>query len=144
MLHMSPGYADHEFSPRTFFSVAGATTLFATGAMSYYSDEADGYRVPGFMAEPGNITLLTDLRSQVAIASLVIAGPLAMRGMMMASSVLSGLGAAAVMSLVASEGQKWAEDGKYFGINLPALPALPGQSAQAAELSVVENIAEVA
>ena len=48
------------------------------------------------------------------------------------------------MSLVASEGQKWAEDGKYFGVSLPALPALPGQSAQAAELAVVENISEVA
>lgn len=137
------GFTDQlsAYTPQIFFGLGGAATLFASGAMSYYADEADGYRVPGYMAEPGNITLITDLRTQVIGLSVLLAG-IGMRvpfaGLLV--PVSGALGAAALMSLVSTEGQRWAEGDGYFGINIPALPALPGQPAKAAELAVVENL----
>jgi len=138
------GYADHDLSPATFYSLAGAGSLVAISAMSYYADPDDNYRVPGFMATAGDVGVFTDLRVQVALAAFLGAGWLAMTTVPYAatlSTVLNIAGFAGAASFFASEGQRAAEGEKYLDLFTYSLPALPGQEAQAADLTLVEAAA---
>lgn len=147
MFPMSSGYADHELSPATFYSVAGAVSLGAVSAMSYYADPDDNYRVPGFMATAGDVGVFTDLRVQVALAAFLGAGWLSMTTIPYAgllSAALNVAGFAGAASFFASEGQRAAEGEKYLDLFTYTLPALPGQTAPVVELAAVESINEVA
>ena len=146
MFHMSTGYADHQLSPATFYSLAGGVSLAAISAMSYYADPDDNYRVAGFMAKPGDVGVFTDLRVQVALTAFLGAGWLSMTTLPYAgllSTALNVAGFAGAASFFSSEGQRAAEGEKYLDLFTYSLPALPGQSAQGAELAVVESISEV-
>ena len=59
----------------------------------------------------------------------------------MIAGTMSVLGASALMSLVSTEGIRWREDGRYFGIALPQLPLPEGEAAAAiaAPAEVIEE-----
>jgi len=122
------GYTDQEWTSKTFMGAAGVGVLAGSAAMSYYANAEDDYRFgPNFLkTEGGETPFYGDMRVILAVLSVPLAGYLAGVGMMKLATLSGVLGASAVISFATSEGQRWHESGKLFGLNVPALPALPG------------------
>ena len=123
-------YEVHEWSPKIFMGLSGLGVLAGTAAMTFYATPEEGYRFGPEMTRDadGEVPLWGDTRFLVAVASFIGAGVAFVQDSNLLANSLGILGAASVASLVSTEGIRWREDGKLFGVEIPQLP-VPGESA---------------
>ena len=109
------------FAPTILTPMGSLGVLAGTAVMSYYATSADGFRFGMEDSETGEVPLLGDVRVWVAAGSMIAGRFLPLPPAIGDAAHI--LGISAIASLTATEGLRWKEDGKFFGIELPQLPA---------------------
>jgi len=141
------GYGDTEIGPGTFLTggLAGVGALLGASAMTFYATPEEGYRYGWMRDADGEIPLWGDARVWIAGISFGAAAYGIAQENNMIAGTMSVLGASALMSLVSTEGIRWREDGKLFGIAVPQLPLPEGEAAAAvaAPAAVIEEVVAV-
>ena len=108
------------FAPTILTPLGSVGVLAGTAVMTYYASASEGFRY-GYEDTAGEVPLWGDARVWIAAGSM-----LAGRFMPLPPAVGDAaqiLGISAIASLTATEGIRWKEDGKFFGLQVPQLPA---------------------
>ncbi len=112
------------FAPTILTPVGSLGVLAGTAVMTYYASAQEGFRF-GMEDPEGEVPLWGDARVWVAAGSMIAGRFLPLPPAV--GDAASILGISALASLTATEGLRWREDGKFFGLTLPQLPA-PGET----------------
>ena len=142
--HAAMGYEVHEWTPRVFFGAAGLGVLAGASALTFYATPEEGFRFgPEMLRDAdGEVPLYGDTRFLLAVASIATAGWALVQDIPMLAAASGILGTSAVASLVSTEGIRWREDGKLFGIEVPQLP-VPAEAVVEAPALIEEEMVTV-
>ncbi len=108
------------FAPTILTPMGSLGVLAGTAVMSYYATSEEGFRF-GMEDAEGEVPLYGDGRVWVAAGSVIANRFLPLPPALGDAAHI--LGISALASLTATEGLRWKEDGKFFGLQLPQLPA---------------------
>ena len=109
------------FAPTILTPVGSLGVLAGTAVMSYYASAQEGFRFGMEDSETGEVPFYGDVRVWVAAGSMIAGRLLPLPPALGDAAHI--LGISAIASFTASEGMRWKEGDKFFGLTLPQLPA---------------------